>query len=68
MIGGEKDMTNVEDCDHLHNIHGDYNSAFGLCTTSRSDRFVYDKSTKALNELGEEETVSRNISRFLMSP
>lgn len=33
-------------------------------TTSRSDRFVYDKSTKALNELREEETVSRNISQI----
>ena len=29
-MSGEKDMTNVEDCDHLHNIHGDYNGAFGL--------------------------------------
>ena len=33
-------------------------------TTSRSDRFVYDKSTKALNELREEETVSGNISQI----
>ena len=33
-------------------------------TTSRSDRFVYDKPTKALNELREEETVSRNISQI----